>query len=83
MKIRDAGTNISPRKSCQTTPHEQTKGSATELRSLYSSLREKHEFLQTLEKQGIPVSDLQTLRARTEHALSELQGIMAELGAQV
>lgn len=83
MKIHDCGKNISPRESDQTSPHEQVKGKEANLRSLYSSLREKHEFLQTLEKQGVPVADLQTLRTRTEHALNELQGIMAELGTAV
>ena len=83
MKIHDCGKNINPRESGQTSPHEQAKGKEADLRELYSSLREKHQFLQILEKQGIPVADLQTLRARTEHALNELQGIMAELGANV
>lgn len=83
MKIQSDGMKISSAENDVALPHEQPKGKETDLRTLYSSLREKHQFLQTLEKQGIPVDDLQTLRARTEHALHELQGIMAELGAKV
>lgn len=79
MKVQSTSKNdLNLSAAEKTAPKSAAAAEKTDIHALHSSLREKHQFLQTLEKQGFPVADLQT---RTEQALQQIQEILQDVGA--